>query len=235
MAGFEPTNARVKVWCLTAWRHPNVGPELDTQGIVTQLSEKINRFFSTRGDGFSRVVKAHFAHHRYVILSRRRRISGVTVGWRFFAALRMTKGGVAGRRGRRPLRVRGFSGGKIFLAVGYGENGDAADLEGFSKKAAPVFRENGAKSGAVHRFWKKLTRKKVCDILHFTNSEQMFINEQESVNRRDCDSKKTGDPGASGDRGYGAVGGISISQERESPRLLSQPAPFNKGGFGKHE
>ena len=23
MAGFEPTNARVKVWCLTAWRHPN--------------------------------------------------------------------------------------------------------------------------------------------------------------------------------------------------------------------
>ena len=24
MAGFEPTDARVKVWCLTAWRHPNV-------------------------------------------------------------------------------------------------------------------------------------------------------------------------------------------------------------------
>ena len=23
MAGFEPTSARVKVWCLTAWRHPN--------------------------------------------------------------------------------------------------------------------------------------------------------------------------------------------------------------------
>ena len=22
MAGFEPTDARVKVWCLTAWRHP---------------------------------------------------------------------------------------------------------------------------------------------------------------------------------------------------------------------
>ena len=22
MAGFEPTTARVKVWCLTAWRHP---------------------------------------------------------------------------------------------------------------------------------------------------------------------------------------------------------------------
>ncbi len=24
MAGFEPTDARVKVWCLTAWRHPNM-------------------------------------------------------------------------------------------------------------------------------------------------------------------------------------------------------------------
>ena len=24
MAGFEPTNARVKVWCLTAWLHPNM-------------------------------------------------------------------------------------------------------------------------------------------------------------------------------------------------------------------
>ena len=26
MAGLEPTNARVKVWCLTTWRHPNVCP-----------------------------------------------------------------------------------------------------------------------------------------------------------------------------------------------------------------
>ena len=24
MAGFEPTTARVKVWCLTAWRHPTI-------------------------------------------------------------------------------------------------------------------------------------------------------------------------------------------------------------------
>ncbi len=24
VAGFEPTNARVKVWCLTAWRHPSI-------------------------------------------------------------------------------------------------------------------------------------------------------------------------------------------------------------------
>ena len=23
-AGFEPTSARVKVWCLTAWLHPNI-------------------------------------------------------------------------------------------------------------------------------------------------------------------------------------------------------------------
>ena len=26
LAGFEPANARVKVWCLTAWRQPNVSP-----------------------------------------------------------------------------------------------------------------------------------------------------------------------------------------------------------------
>lgn len=25
MAGFEPTNARVKVWCLTTWLHPSMG------------------------------------------------------------------------------------------------------------------------------------------------------------------------------------------------------------------
>ena len=24
IAGFEPTNATVKVWCLTAWRYPNI-------------------------------------------------------------------------------------------------------------------------------------------------------------------------------------------------------------------
>ena len=26
MAGLEPANARVKVWCLTTWRHPNIVP-----------------------------------------------------------------------------------------------------------------------------------------------------------------------------------------------------------------
>ena len=31
MAGFEPTNARVKVWCLTAWRHPNIHPVIITE------------------------------------------------------------------------------------------------------------------------------------------------------------------------------------------------------------
>ena len=30
-AGFEPTNAGVKVPCLTAWRHPNA-PQMDTRG-----------------------------------------------------------------------------------------------------------------------------------------------------------------------------------------------------------
>ena len=32
MAGFEPTNARVKVWCLTAWRHPNLNREAPAMG-----------------------------------------------------------------------------------------------------------------------------------------------------------------------------------------------------------
>jgi hypothetical protein len=27
--GFEPTNARVRVWCLTAWRRPNIMVEGD--------------------------------------------------------------------------------------------------------------------------------------------------------------------------------------------------------------
>ena len=35
--GFEPTNARVKVWCLTAWRHPNT----DTNYIVNITTKRI--------------------------------------------------------------------------------------------------------------------------------------------------------------------------------------------------
>ena len=49
MAGFEPTNARVKVWCLTAWRHPNVEVEpfvSDTLGIIARLSRFGNPFFA---------------------------------------------------------------------------------------------------------------------------------------------------------------------------------------------
>ena len=40
MAGFEPTNARVKVWCLTAWRHPNLGPGFGHTGYYTTLFTK---------------------------------------------------------------------------------------------------------------------------------------------------------------------------------------------------
>ena len=40
MAGFEPTNARVKVWCLTAWRHPNLCPGFGHTGYYsTSLSK----------------------------------------------------------------------------------------------------------------------------------------------------------------------------------------------------
>ena len=48
MAGFEPTNARVKVWCLTAWRHPNVMkrcPASDTFGIIARTNPVCNHYF----------------------------------------------------------------------------------------------------------------------------------------------------------------------------------------------
>ncbi len=41
VAGFEPTHARVKVWCLTAWRHPTVkyikSSELPFDDLMTWL------------------------------------------------------------------------------------------------------------------------------------------------------------------------------------------------------
>ena len=41
MAGFEPTSARVKVWCLTAWRHPNI--ELPSV-IISHISFAVKLF-----------------------------------------------------------------------------------------------------------------------------------------------------------------------------------------------
>ena len=54
MAGFEPTNARVKVWCLTAWRHPNIltghtgyysipPPEMQSFFLLSALNESAAR------------------------------------------------------------------------------------------------------------------------------------------------------------------------------------------------
>ena len=45
MAGFEPTNAGVKVPCLTAWRHPNAYP-----CIIPQFLCFVNRFVSRKMD-----------------------------------------------------------------------------------------------------------------------------------------------------------------------------------------
>ena len=48
MAGFEPTNARVKVWCLTAWRHPNIWcitSTSDTRNIISCTFLFCNPFF----------------------------------------------------------------------------------------------------------------------------------------------------------------------------------------------
>lgn len=51
MAGFEPTNARVKVWCLTAWRHLNVatlvvyeGRTVATKSLVAEGWIRTNDF-----------------------------------------------------------------------------------------------------------------------------------------------------------------------------------------------
>ena len=44
MAGFEPTNARVKVSCLTAWLHPNgIVLILDNNVILSQENMIVNR------------------------------------------------------------------------------------------------------------------------------------------------------------------------------------------------
>lgn len=37
MVGFEPTNTRVKVWCLTTWRHPNIGKALSESTLRYEL------------------------------------------------------------------------------------------------------------------------------------------------------------------------------------------------------
>ena len=42
MAGLEPANARVKVWCLTAWRHPNVsGRQVKTSQLLVRLPRPV--------------------------------------------------------------------------------------------------------------------------------------------------------------------------------------------------
>ena len=63
MAGFEPTNARVKVWCLTAWRHPNVLNFV----IIPHLPPLCQVFFAIRSRIFLAVRKKDFA--KYLILS----------------------------------------------------------------------------------------------------------------------------------------------------------------------
>ncbi len=46
MAGFEPTNTRVKVWCLTAWRHPTV---LNTPYIISFTDKAVKSKFTEFG------------------------------------------------------------------------------------------------------------------------------------------------------------------------------------------
>ena len=46
MAGFEPTNARVKVWCLTAWRHPIMSHICDTNSIIAYFFGAVKRKYN---------------------------------------------------------------------------------------------------------------------------------------------------------------------------------------------
>ena len=51
MAGFEPTSARVKVWCLTAWRHPN------NSYIISRLLRRVKSFFRKSRDFYGFIGK----------------------------------------------------------------------------------------------------------------------------------------------------------------------------------
>ena len=80
VAGFEPTNARVKVSCLTAWRHPNImlkrqfgalggirTPDLCLRRALlypTELRMRIgagegNRTLATSLEGWSSTIELH--------------------------------------------------------------------------------------------------------------------------------------------------------------------------------
>ena len=56
MAGFEPTDARVKVWCLTAWRHPNILPK----SIISQKFKSVKNFLPNFAFNFCFIILYNF-------------------------------------------------------------------------------------------------------------------------------------------------------------------------------
>ena len=58
VAGFEPTNARIKIWCLTAWRYPY--PAQSIISLHKTFCNKINRFFANNLFALQIPIKSSF-------------------------------------------------------------------------------------------------------------------------------------------------------------------------------
>ena len=79
VAGFEPTNARIKIWCLTAWRYPY--PAQSIISLHKTFCNKINRFFANNLFALQIPIKSSF-FGLYQTPKRRWRHYGVNSGIR---------------------------------------------------------------------------------------------------------------------------------------------------------
>ena len=98
----------------------------------------------------------------------------------------------------------------FFSPAGYPKTGGAERFGEFPNGGGRFFGKVSAKSSAVHTFWEKLTTAGGCDILLSTKANECSQTRRGAYFRR-----KKGDPGASGDRGYGTV--------RLCARMVAEP------------